>query len=303
MTQRGRGLVLPVLLIAAGVIFLLVNTGVLSAELLQRLGDLWPLILVILGLQLIFNHTLPRAQARLAGLLAAVVIVIAAIAYSVLAPAVPTGTDRQETSEAINGVSSATLDLSYSGATVDLQSAALGEQLFKASVDYPSGEQPPDISLDRETGELQISGGGSSSFRLFGARPARHITVTLTSRIPWKVQISGGAADMHLALGSLQLSGLDVSGGASRLDITLPAPRGTLAVNISGGASSVTLHAPSASQWRVSVNGGVSSLSVNGRQSGGIGQLQRSSAGYDGASDRLQVDVSGGVSRVELTTG
>ena len=60
---RGRGLLFPLLLIGIGVIVLLVNTGVLSQDALQRLGALWPLLLVILGLQLILNHTLPRRQA------------------------------------------------------------------------------------------------------------------------------------------------------------------------------------------------------------------------------------------------
>ncbi|TMF49802.1 MAG: hypothetical protein E6I24_04010, partial [Chloroflexi bacterium] len=66
--SRYRGLLFPVILIGIGVIVLLANTGVLSRPAVERLGDLWPLLLVILGLQLILNHTLPRRQATLIGL-------------------------------------------------------------------------------------------------------------------------------------------------------------------------------------------------------------------------------------------
>ena len=65
---RNRGLLVPLLLIAIGAIVLLANVGVVTSEALLRLGDLWPLLLVILGLQLILNHTLPRQQAALLGL-------------------------------------------------------------------------------------------------------------------------------------------------------------------------------------------------------------------------------------------
>ena len=84
---RGRGLLFPLLLIGIGVIVLLVNTGVLSQDALQRLGALWPLLLVILGLQLILNHTLPRRQATWVGLAATVIIVTTAVLYASLAPA------------------------------------------------------------------------------------------------------------------------------------------------------------------------------------------------------------------------
>src|SRR5256885_14446284 len=84
--SRNRGLLFPLILIAIGVIVLLANTGVLSRPALERLGDLWPLLLVILGLQLILNYTLPRRQALLIGLAVAAVFVIPARAGATLGP-------------------------------------------------------------------------------------------------------------------------------------------------------------------------------------------------------------------------
>src|SRR5437660_12766177 len=115
---RGRGLLFPLLLIGIGVIVLLVNTGVLSQDALQRLGDLWPLLLVILGLQLILNHTLPHRQATLIGLAVTAVIVIAAVAYATLAPATSVGAQKVDASAQTGGLTGATLDLNYSAASV-----------------------------------------------------------------------------------------------------------------------------------------------------------------------------------------
>jgi hypothetical protein len=301
---RNRGLLFPLILIAIGVIVLLANTGVLSSEALLRLGDLWPLLLVILGLQLILNHTLPRQQATLIGLGATVVIVIAAVAYAALAPAAPFGTRQANSSGGLGGLTAATLDLSYNAATVDIRAGSLGDSLYQAHVDYPGSENPPTISLDRESGTLEIRESASFvPFRLFGSS-RRHLVVTLSDRIPWAIQVGGGATNLRLDLGGLQLSKLQVSGGANRLDAQLPSPKGTVLIDVSGGASNLTLRAPAQSEWRVAVSGGVSAVTINGSSSGTLGgDFQRQSPGYDSATNRFDIQISGGASRVDFRTG
>jgi hypothetical protein len=301
---RNRGLLLPLLLIAIGVVVLLANTGVLSSEVLLRLGDLWPLLLVILGLQLILNHTLPRQQANLIGLGATVVIVIAAVAYAALAPAATFGTRQASVSDRTGGLTAATLDLDYNGATIDIQGGSLGDSLYQARVDYPGSDDPPTISLDRENGTLAIS--ESSSFaplHLFGST-RRHVAVTLTDRIPWTIRIHGGTANAHLDLRRLQLAKLEISGGASRVEAQLPTPKGTVLIDLAGGVSNLTLRAPAGAQWRVALSGGVSALRINGSLYAAVGgDFEQQSPAYASASDRLDIEISGRASHVDLRTG
>ena len=300
---RNRGLLFPLVLIAIGVIVLLANTGVLSQQALERLGDLWPLLLVILGLQLILNHTLPRQQATMVGLGATAIIVIAALVYAALAPAAPFGTRQAESSQPLGGLTAATLDLNYGGATVDIQAGTLGDSLYQAHVDYPGSENPPTISLDHESGTLEIREGSSfSPFHLFGSA-RRHVLVTLTDRIPWSIQMGGGATNLRLDLRRLQLVKLQVSGGANRVDAQLPSPKGTVLIDVSGGASNLTLRSPGGSQWHVAISGGVSALTINGSSFGGIGDFERQSPGYASATNRFDIEISGGASHIDLRTG
>jgi hypothetical protein len=300
---RSRGLVFPLLLIGIGVIVLLVNTGVLSQDALQRLGDLWPLLLVILGLQLILNHTLPRQRATWVGLGATVIIVVAAVLYATLAPASSLGARQADVSEHLGGLTAATLDMNYSGATVEVQAASLGDVLYRAHIDYPGGENPPTFSIDHETGTLAIrESSGFSAFHLFGSN-RRHLLITLTDQIPWTIKIDGGAANLRLDLRHLQLSKLAIAGGASRIDAQLPAPKGTVALAVSGGASDVTLRAPTETQWRVSVSGGASAISINGSTSGALGDFQQQSPGYGAATSRYDIEISGGASHLDFRTG
>ena len=301
---RTRGLLFPLILIAIGTVVLLANTGVLSSEALLRLGDLWPLLLVILGLQLILNHTLPRQQATLIGLGATAVIVIAAVAYAALAPGAPFGTRQANVSDHVGGLTAATLDLSYNGATVDMEAGSIGDSLYQAHVDYPGSDDPPTISLDRESGTLAISeSSGFAPLHLFDAA-RRHVVITLTDRIPWTIKISGGTANGHLDLRRLQLAKLEISGGASRVDAQLPSPKGTVVIDTSGGVSNLTLRAPGGAQWHVAVSGGVSGLRINGSFYAAVGgDFEQQSPGYGAASDRFDIEISGGASHVDVRTG
>jgi hypothetical protein len=277
---------------------------VLSQDALQRLGDLWPLLLVILGLQLILNHTLPRRQATLVGLGATVVIVIAAVLYATLAPAASLGARQADLSERLGGLTAATLDTNYSGATLEVQAGSLGDVLYQAHVDYPGGENPPTFSLDHETGTLAIrESSGFLAFHLFGSS-RRHVVITLTDRIPWTIKIGGGAADLRLDLRRLQLSKVDISGGASRVDAQLPAPKGTVVLAVSGGASDLTLRAPAETQWRVSVSGGASAITIDRSIFAALGgDFQQQSPGYGSATNRFDIEISGGASHVDFRTG
>src|SRR5207247_1723188 len=108
--------------------------GVVARDALERLGDLWPLLLVILGLQLILNYTLPRRQATLIGLAAAAVLVIGAVAYATLAPATSVGTQKADATAQIGGLTAVTLDLNYSAASVDLTAGSLGDTLCRRTL-------------------------------------------------------------------------------------------------------------------------------------------------------------------------
>jgi hypothetical protein len=300
---RNRGLILPLILIGIGVVVLLANTGVLSQQAVGRLGDLWPLLLVILGLQLILNHTLPRRQATLIGLAVMAVIVIAAVAYATLAPATSVGAQKVDASAQSGGLTAATLDLNYSAATVDVNAADLGDRLYQVHVDYPAGENPPTISLDHENGRLEIHESSSfSPFHLFGSN-RRHIVLALTDRIPWTIQVGGGATNLSLDLRHLQLTKLEVSGGANRMDAQLPAAKGTVMLEVSGGASNLTLRAPAETQWRIGVSGGASAVTINGSTTGALGgDFERQSPGYGTATNRYDVQISGGASHLDFRT-
>ena len=69
----------PVLMLGAGVIWLLINMNIISTENLRILYDLWPILLIIAGLDVLFSRKLAFIGALLA--LLAITAVIYVLIY------------------------------------------------------------------------------------------------------------------------------------------------------------------------------------------------------------------------------
>jgi len=54
--RRVTGLLLPTIIVAAGIVLLLNTTGVLSWSAWSELGRLWPVAVILFGLTLVWNR-------------------------------------------------------------------------------------------------------------------------------------------------------------------------------------------------------------------------------------------------------
>jgi hypothetical protein len=299
---RRRGYFLPVLLIGVGVIALLVNLDFVSRQALSRLADLWPLVLIIIGVQIILNYSLPRRQANLVGVVVMVLLVAAAVAYATIAPVNSDGVIKQADSSApIQGLTSATLEIQFGATSVEVSAAQLGDQLYHAHFEYAANERPPDLSFDRPSGTLRIR--AHNDFFAHLLTRERKVAVQLSDQVPWKLHFSGGANTVRLDLSQLQLARLDLSGGAGHLELDLPQPKGTVPIDISGGVSGVIIRAPKDSAWRFHLSGGAPSLDINGSHRSAVGSYSQESPNFGSAENRYEIQLSGGFSDVRFETG
>ncbi len=299
--RRNRGYLLPTLLIGVGVIALLVNLDFISRQALSRLADLWPMVLIIIGVQIVLNHNLPRRQANLVGILVVVLLVAAAVAYATLAPVTSDGVVKQtDSSELIEGLSSGTLDLQFAGTRVEVSAASLGDQLYRAHFEYPANGPAPDVSFDRSHGTLRIQAHNVFLSHLFTRE--RRVTVQLSNQVPWTLHFTGGASAVRLDLAQLQLTRLDISGGAHHLELTLPEPKGTVPIDVSGGVAGLVLRVPQGSAWRFHLSGGAASININGSHRSAAGSYTQESPNFGSAENRFEIQLSGGFSNVQFET-
>jgi hypothetical protein len=297
---RYRGLILPGLLIVVGAIALAANLNLLQWDSLYRLLDLWPVVLVLIGVELVLRGLTSRRVASAIGMALIVLTAIGAIAYVAFAPPIPTGGQVLDSVEPVSEVTAPTLDLSVGAADVRIHSEALGDTLFKSHIEY--GGTKPDVSLDRSNGTVSISDNNQGFPFFFGPPSRRRIDVAITNTLPWSVDVSGGASHVTLALANDALKEVSLTGGANNINLTLGEPTGTVAVDVSGGASTVTIHRPAGIAVAVHASGGANSVRLDNQHLGGFGDSSAQTAGYDSATARYAIDVSGGASNISVVS-
>jgi hypothetical protein len=133
-------------------------------------------------------------------------------------------------------------------------------------------------------------------------RPSRG-EITLSGRVPWAINARLGMSDVVADLQDLELTGLEISGGASRLEVTLPHPKAAVRVRIGAGASNVELIRPASVPVRVRIGGGASKLAVDDFRVGAAGgKTDWRSPDYDLVEGRYDIEIGAGASKVTVRT-
>ena len=293
--MRYRSYFWPAVLILAGVVALLVNVGAIPVDRVILLVNLWPLVLIVIGLEVIVRRTLHGASAEVAAAAIVVLAIIGATAYVAVNPS-PLATHEEDVNAALGELKQASLEVDVGSASITVSGSDLGSDLYRAHISYPGPK--PDVTLDTSTGELSISQRSNSPFGLQAGRFS--LTIQLNSAIPWTISENTGASHDTINVPQLKVSRIEINTGASLEDLTLGPPTGIVPVEINGGALTVHLHRVSGTEASISVSGGAISLNADGHNSHGIGDLHYESAGFSGASDGYKIEVNGGASTVTL---
>ena len=294
-TYRYRSFFWPALLILVGIIALLANTGQIPAERLYNLVGLWPLVLIVVGLELIVRRSMHGSAGDVVAALIILLAIVGATAYVVASPA-PSANQSLDATADLGSISAATVEIDAGAAQVTVTGTSdVGASLYKAHIEY-SGPKP-EVTLDRSTGELHIDQPNRSVFGLEGPRFV--LDLQLNPSIPWTINQNTGASTSTYNLAGVHLAGMTVNTGASRIDMTLGQPSGTVSVQINGGSLNVHVHRPKGVSTSVDVSGAALSLDFDGQGYHAIGHI---GVGSEAGNDAYKVDISGGACTVTVDT-
>lgn len=259
--SRNPSVVWGGVLVILGVLFLLGNLNINI-----NWGVIWPVFLIVVGLWLL--------AARVGG----------------------GGTYADvDSAEPLDGLTKAKLDLTVGAGRVEVRSAALGDQLYKARIEQAG--TPPEIKLDRDSGTLKIT----TRLDWFMGAGRLRVETQLAEGIPWDVKCTTGAIRGEFDLSTTQVTSFECRTGASRIEVNLPAPKGVVPVRVDGGALTVNISRPAGAAIKVVSSGGALQLRADGSHQDAIGSREWRSAGFDSATDRYEVSVSGGALNVHIT--
>lgn len=296
MNIRYRSFFWPAVLILAGVIALLVNTGAIAVDRLILLVNLWPVVLIVIGLEILVRRSLHGTTANIAAAAVVLAAVVGAAVYVGIGPS-PLANQKEDVKATVGDLKQASLEINAGSATINVSGGSdLGADLYHAHIEF-SGPKP-DVSLDRDSGAVSIS---QNSNYPFGIQPGRfNLTIQLSNQIPWTISENTGASRDTLNLPQVAVSRIELNTGASQEDLTLGPPKGTVPVEINGGALTVRIHRIAGVEASVAVSGGAISLTADGHRSSGIGDLRWQSSGFSAASDAYRITVDGGATNVTV---
>ena len=303
-SDRGRGhrVELPILgtvLIAIGVIALLNAFDVIDTSVWWVMWRLWPLLLILLGIKVIFGRMRPVAVALIS---AGSVIAAVAFAWAVSEGDLLSADQvRTEYDLPRGGFEQMELDVDFGAGKLTVLPLEPGDtRLLHA--DFLDDEDAVEVSgpgTDTTAQvKLSMNNDGFPAF-LRSRADDREWTLYIARDVPARITVDGGAGEFRLDFSQLQVSSFDISIGAASLEVTAPASAGSVEGQIGAGASNITVNVPAGVEARISNGSGVSSVDIDeDRFPNSDGTHE--SVGYETATNRLDVEIDAGVSRIEV---
>lgn len=293
-------------LIFIGGVFLLENTGYLAPNAWLNLWRLWPLVLVLVGIELLFAHRVPWI---VLACLAVVVLVGGGFASSALTSGSPASPVTRSTPTDLGDASQAAVTVrSGAGQLIigPLVQPAAG-QLALMTYDGPPNlaPQPRYTPVSGGTGQLeyQMAGRGGPGFLPFmGDRSdATRMDVYLNPDVPIaSLTVQSGATDAHLDLSSLRVNSIDLSVGAAATWVRFPQAAGSTSAHISGGASTITLEIPPGVAAQIRYRGGLSTFNVDQSRFPLVAEDVYRSPDYATAQNKVDLDLETGVTTIQV---
>ena len=252
----------PILLIAVGVIFLLSNLGVLPFD-ASQIWRLWPLILVVIGLDVLLEAFWRRGRPG----------------------GEPLSIDRDSLSEA-------EVIVEFGAGTLRVGAGAPAGKLLE-------GEFSDGAEYQLRQGQVRLYGSRDWSWWGWWGGGGRRWDVRLTPDIPLRLRFQLGACQSTLDLGDLRVTDLALETGAADTRVQFPRSAGMTRAKLKSGAASVRLSVPEGVAARITATMTIGSLDVDMRRFPRSGSVYVS-PDYDTAANKLDLSIEGGVGSVTV---
>lgn len=306
--RRGPDLFWPIILIGAGVIFLLANLGIISSNPWPIIWNLWPVILIVIGLDILFGR-----RTLLGGVVGAalgVLLVVGVIILLIAQPNLPGlninfNSAQQQTRQIqspLGGIETATVSIDFSNGQNRLYALSDSDQLIDGQVSYV-GDLTFDVNASGNRANVRLDSGFSGMFFGFMS-PGGRWDVGLNTRPDYDLNLEFGSGGGEADVSQLQLTGGTINAGSGHVDLRLPAS-GNYTLGIDSGSGGITIRVPRAAGVRVEYDGGSGGIDAGGRLNLINGERGRDGVyeteGFGSATDRITLNIDGGSGRVSVT--
>lgn len=293
----GNRAVLPILLIAAGILLLLGRVGLFDWNLAFGILQLWPLLLIAVGADIL-------TQGRYRAIVVIAAVIVGAVMWRAPAwsPLSGTPADVQTIEYPLDNARSAEIDIDHGVGVLSIDDLARGDDaLLIGTIATGRGETlDADYRIDNGVAELDLrSEQRGTGFSVGRRGQDRRWDLQVARDLPIELKIDTGVGESTLDLRDVTLTGLDLNAGVGEVFLVLP-ETGGFEAKVDAGVGEITVRIPRELEVLMEVETGLGRVNVIGswiRE----GDEYRSD-GYDGASsdERILLDISGGVGQIRV---
>jgi hypothetical protein len=296
-SRRGNQVVLPVLLILAGVLVLAGNLGWLAWGSIWDLLDLWPVILIAIGVDLL-------TAGRYRWIVAAITIVVLALGMTGRVPFLGAGpgaaAETHDVQIPVEDADRAEIRIRVGVSELEVSALSGGSALVSGTVRTAEGETfaqdvqrrggTADVELVSEhRGIGNIRGGGNRGWNL-----------ALAQDIPTDLTVNTGVGRSRLDLRGVALTGLRVDAGVGEMVASLPLPtEGSYQASFDTGVGATTVRVPEDAAVRVAIDTGLGGITARGGFDALGGDVYQT-PGYANADERIEIRIDGGVGAITI---
>jgi DNA-binding MarR family transcriptional regulator len=188
------------------------------------------------------------------------------------------------------GAAAGALEFAGGIASLRLAADASMPELLRARIDGP-------IVVRERDGTVTFGGRhGAAAVEADGE-------ITLNPSVPWRLRVRGGALRMTADLRPMALTEIAVSGGAADLEVALGNPGETVRIRVGGGDSRLAITRAAGVPVRIRASGGLADLELDGERRRGRPGLEWTTPGFDLDEPHLDIAIRGGMARITVNVG
>jgi len=284
----------PILLVGLGVLLLLSNLGVISGSIWNILLRMWPVVLIIVGIDLLVGRR------SVWGSILMIVVILAVLAggYWIAQVAVPSAGPASTESVTVPRTQATQVEIGLHGSAglMDIHAGQASGPLLQASVPLLQGEDlRRDVQADGPTARIDLRTEGVVIFPNISARD-QGWDVAIAPEAPLRLRLDLGAGEIRVAGAELSLDDLKVNLGVGKTQVELGPSVRTVEVSSGIGETTVVLPAGVAARVRVSVAIGDSDVPAGYVRDG----EWYVSPGYNSASTHVEVRVNLAIGSIHI---
>ncbi|NWF71080.1 MAG: hypothetical protein HXY40_18510 [Chloroflexi bacterium] len=267
-TQGQRSLFWPLVLIAIGGLWLLNEFNIISGANIAMLLRLWPLMLIVIGVELLLRGRYPQLSTYLG--IGAVVLMVALVLVGPSLGWVGSRTLQSGSYAApLENAQSAQVQIGAGVADITVSPLSGSDNLFEASIAYVGtveffvrGEASRFVSL-QQTESTSTNMGFGDFFDWDDEGQDLAWNIGIATGVPLDLEVNAGVGSTELNLTDLTLRGLNVNAGVGAVNVLLPASDAAYSANLNGGTGQMDVTIPENTAVEVRVSGGVGEVEID----------------------------------------